>query len=189
MNGGTPSASKLHFVLERISSIFRSRLRERATEQGLKLVQLEALIYLSVANRYSNTAGALTEYLGVTKGTASQTVIALERRGLATKMPDANDGRILHCSLTAKGVAIAQAARPASFLAGLTGEMQDEALAASLRRLRLVQAGRGFKSFGQCKSCSHFRGTRGRYQCGLTKESLTAPESLQICREHKEAHA
>lgn len=187
MNGAAPDAGKLHFLIERISSIFRSQMREHATEHGLKLVQLEALVYLSAANRYSDTAGALTEYLGVTKGTASQTVIALERRGLATKAKDPNDGRVLHCVLTPAGAAIAEAARPASFLAELPQDEQADALVAALGVLGSLQAGRGFRTFGECKTCSYFQNKGGKFQCGLTLETLTDADSLKICREHKPA--
>src|SRR5690606_7500665 len=99
MDGDAKSASDLHLLLERVSSLFRSQIREHASEHGLKLVQLEALIFFSTANRYSDTVGALTEYLGVTKGTVSQTVMALERRGLVEKVPDPNDGRIVRCRI------------------------------------------------------------------------------------------
>ena len=44
-----------------------------AHAEGLLPVQWEVLRYLDRANRYSRTAVALTAYLGITKGTVSQT--------------------------------------------------------------------------------------------------------------------
>ncbi len=185
MDGGASGASELHLLIERLSSLFRSQLREQATEHGLKLVQLEALVYLSVANRYSDTAGALTEYLGVTKGTTSQTLLALERRGLVRKLADPDDGRILHCVLTPAGQAIVEAAHPAPALTRLPDAEQAEALAAAIRLLRALQAGRGFKTFGQCRTCAHLRREGPALRCGVTGQALTQGDASRICREHE----
>lgn len=178
-------SSALHLVLERLSSLFRARMRDAANDHGLKLVQLEALVYLSVANRYSDTAVALGEYLGVTKGTVSQTLRALERRGLLQKVDDPDDARVLHCRLTDEGSRVAAAAHPASFLQELPAAGRREALSAAIALLRALQAGRGFRSFGQCQTCHHFGGETGAFRCGLTGEGLTQLDSTKICREHE----
>lgn len=181
----TQTTSALHLVLERISSLFRAQMRDTANEHDLRLVQLEALVYLSVANRYSDTTMALAEYLGLTKGTVSQTVRALERRGLIEKEADANDGRVLHCHLTEEGHAIAAAAHPARFLHDLPSSQQQQTLSAALAVLRALQAGRQFKSFGQCDSCRHFLRDGSPYRCGLTSEALGEDDAIKICREHE----
>ena len=62
--------------LERLARIMRAREHEG----GLNPAQWEALRYLSRANRFSDSPGALTRYLGATKGTISQTLMALERK-------------------------------------------------------------------------------------------------------------
>lgn len=90
--------------------------------------------------------------------------------------------------LTPPGVAIAEAARPASFLAELPQDEQADALVAALGVLGSLQAGRGFRTFGECKTCSYFQREGGKFQCGFTLESLTDADSLKICREHKPAH-
>lgn len=186
----TPKPSRvLHLALERISSIFRAQMRDTANEYGLKLVQLEVLVYLSVANRYSDTSAALVEYLGVTKGTVSQTIRALERRGLLEKQVDSDDGRVLHCHLTAEGLEIAEAAHPASFLDGLAARQQKEAQVAGSTLLRALQASRGFRTFGRCRTCRHFTRERAGNKCGLTGEPLSDDDSSKICREHEDAAA
>ena len=45
----------------------------------LEPVHLATLRYLCNCNRFSNTASAITEYLGQTKGTISQTLKVLEK--------------------------------------------------------------------------------------------------------------
>lgn len=172
---------KLHSVLERVSSLFRSQLRDVASAHGLKLVQLEALIYLATANRYSDTAGAAAEYLGTTKGTASQTVLALERHGLIEKTADPNDRRVLHCRLTPAGEEIVEASYPAEFLTGIEAA---EAEQAAVVLLRALQASGGFRTFGQCETCTHFLETEQGGRCGLTGEDLRDEDKVRFCREH-----
>lgn len=187
MEAANDRPRSLHLVLERIGSLFRSQLREAAGGHRLKLVQLEALIYLSRANRYSDTPAALADYLGVTRGTASQTVIALERRALVEKKVDANDGRVFHCAVTAAGRVIVKSAFPAGFLADMAEDNQTDAGHAAVSLLRALQAGRNFRTFGQCRSCVHFQREGSRHVCGLTGERLTRADSLRICREHAES--
>ncbi|MEM9195330.1 MAG: MarR family transcriptional regulator [Myxococcota bacterium] len=62
---------------------------------------------------------ALTDYFGVTKGTVSQTLKALERRGLIEKRNDPDDGRRQRCSFTEEGKAIARSAFPSTAFRGV----------------------------------------------------------------------
>lgn len=178
--------SDLHLLLERISSLFRSELRAAASKHDLKLVQLEALVYLSVANRYSDTAGALTEYLGVTKGTVSQTLRVLERRGLVSKSTDPGDGRVVHCSLTSRGKTIVRDGYP---VVSFDDEDERSATRAARELLRVLQAGRGYQTFGQCSSCVHLQEEGKLLRCGLTGERLRRAETSKICREHSPEHS
>lgn len=179
------STSRIHDLAERFASLFRQSFRESASESGLNLVQLEALVYFDNANRYSDTAASLTEYLALTKGTVSQTIKALERRGLLTKVVDASDARVQHCALTEAGQTIARRARPAELLRGLEDSAtHTDALEALLRAL---QRQNQHRSFGVCKSCRHFgRRSRGG-RCGLTGEALSIGDSGRMCREHEHA--
>lgn len=179
------SADRLHRLAERLSTLFRASLRRTASDHGLKLVQLEALIYFSLANRYSDTPAALTDYLGVTKGTVSQTLSALQRHGLITKNADPDDGRITRIALTPEGEAIGAAAYPTPLLRD-SDNASSEAVADALQHtLRALQQGNDFKMFGQCRDCRYF-GARARGgHCGLTGESLTRLETTKICREYE----
>ena len=77
---GDPGPDIAH-SLERLGRIMRA-----AEHDGeLNPAQWEGLRYLGRANRFSNSPGALTRYLGATKGTVSQTLKALERKGFIAK--------------------------------------------------------------------------------------------------------
>ena len=86
-------------LIERVGRLLSSE----AHAEGLLPVQWEALRYLARANRFSKTAAALTAYLGITKGTVSQTLKALEAKGLVRKVPNEKDRRSNHLSITPRG--------------------------------------------------------------------------------------
>ena len=180
-------ATTLHTAIERIASLFRAGLRDVANAHGIKLVQLETLTYLSMANRYSDTPIAVAEYLGVTKGTVSQTIKALEDRDLLEKVRDEVDGRLVHCRLTPSAREIVKQAYPAPMLDGLPKDLTDDA-ALSLRRvLRTLQQANAMRTFGQCRTCQLFEPRARGGRCGLTHETLSVTDSTLLCREHQPA--
>lgn len=78
-------------------------MRSAEHEIGLNPAQWEALRFLSRCNENSNSPIALTRYLGATKGTISQTVIALVNKGLVTKANRKGERRSIALSLTDEG--------------------------------------------------------------------------------------
>lgn len=89
--------------LERLSSVIRITFRQSLSRDGLQLVHLEALSYFSTCNKYSDSPQHAAEYLGLTKGTASQSITLLASLGLVEKMVDPRDRRRLHISPAARG--------------------------------------------------------------------------------------
>jgi DNA-binding MarR family transcriptional regulator len=178
--------------LERLARLMRAREHE----DGLNPAQREALRFLARANRFSNSPGALTGYLGATKGTVSQTVIALERKGFISKSLRAGGRKTISLSLTEKGRAAlardpwSDLAKGAEDLGGKTrrrlGRGLNELLAGELRRS-------GLASFGICATCRYFRErgrsdeVKGPHLCMLFEEPLTEDDAARICRAHAAA--
>lgn len=179
------SQPSLHAALERVSSLFRAGLREVANRHDLKLVQLEALVYLSMANRYSDTPLGVADYLGVTKGTASQTIKALSERGLVEKVPDDEDGRILHCRLTPGARRIVRDAYPVPSLSALPRHVEESATDALRETIAALQRANGLRTFGQCRTCRMFEMKSRGGRCGLTGEALSTSDQDLLCREHE----
>ncbi|MEZ4266548.1 MAG: MarR family transcriptional regulator [Myxococcota bacterium] len=177
--------SQLHDLIERLASVFRGSLREIANAHGLKLVQLEALVYLSRANRYSDTPAALTDYLCITKGSVSQTLKALEARGLLVKRDDPKDKRVVRCALTDAGQSIVDLAHPSPLVTLLSDAQAGAATGAMQALLQALQRANSQRTFGVCHSCRFFETSAGEHTCGLTHEPLTDADSLRICREHE----
>jgi DNA-binding MarR family transcriptional regulator len=187
----TGDGRMIAWPLERLARVMRAREHE----DGLNPAQREALRYLARANRFSNTPGALTRYLGATKGTISQTVMALERKGYISKA-ERNARKAVHLTLTEKGRAVLsrdpwiELAAEADELGGKTKRrMQrglEELLAQELKRA-------GLASFGQCSTCRFFRekgrdaDQRGPHLCMLFEDALTADDAARICIAHETA--
>src|SRR5690242_3540631 len=91
--------SGIVYALERLARLMRGA----EFGDGLNPAQWEALRFLARANRFSNSPGALTRYLGATKGTISQTVKALERKKLIEKSERPGEKRSVVIRLTPAG--------------------------------------------------------------------------------------
>ena len=68
--------------IERMAALMRAEERRRCAECGLQPVHLQVLDYLLICNQYSNTPAAVSKYLGMTRGTVSQTLLLLEKKRL-----------------------------------------------------------------------------------------------------------
>ncbi|MFN3958741.1 MAG: MarR family winged helix-turn-helix transcriptional regulator [Parvularculaceae bacterium] len=181
-----PSASALRAaqLIERLGRL----LRAEQHAAGLNPAQGEALRYLSRANRFSRTPAALADYLGSTRGTVSQTLLALESKGLVERRPNALDGRSVSLALTKAG-ADYQRNDPARTLAkAIESSGAADRLARDLEAgLRAAIAQKGGRAFGECRTCRHFReGVRKGdrpHHCALLDEPLAEAEASLICFE------
>jgi len=182
-------ALNLFDLVERLSLLTRAGLRHAGGPHGLHPVHLQVLFYLNQANRYSNTPQALTEYLGLTKGTVSQTVLVLARRRLVSRYADPRDGRVVRLILTQGGSALLKTFGTASAWRDAVHTASPARVSSAMVVLRQVlaqvQTQHNRRSFGVCASCRHNQRLGPRsYFCGLFQEKLSSPEARLICREH-----
>lgn len=176
-------------LLERLNNLLRMEMRAFGLKYGLLPVQIEALTYLTRCNRYSDTPQAVTEYLGLTKGTVSQSLKVLEQKGFLRKIQDKEDKRITHLAVTAKGKKLIEQAFPAKSLEAALSKMnfaQGNTLEETLRSLlREMQHLHDRKTFAACHTCRFHEHHEKGYVCGLTKEALSERDIQLICREHE----
>lgn len=181
------SGRRIADLIDRLGAVARSL----GHAHGLSAAQWDALRFLARANRYSRLPSAVADYLGTTRGTVSQTLLALAHKGFVARKPDARDGRIVRLELTAAGRRLIADDPLRDIAAAALSAADAPRLAQDLLALLLsLQRRRGRKSFGVCGSCRHFRRgdaageAGGPHRCGLTLEPLSEPESDQICAEH-----
>lgn len=178
-----------HALIERLCNLVRADVRSVCDEYGMQLVQLEALVYLTKCNRFSDTPFSVAEYLGLTKGTVSQTLKLLESKGLLSKQGDAQDKRLVHLKPTARGLQLVERAFPAPALKQGYDQLSKSESRATVDSLRLllrsVQQANGFKTFAPCKTCRFNQKRNSSYYCELTQESLTEQDVGLLCHEHE----
>lgn len=185
------TASRITALLERFGRL----LTTEAHADGMQPVHWETLRYLDRANRFSRTPAALTRYLGLTKGTVSQTLRALEAKRLIKKRIDPTDRRSRNLSLTAKGRSALKTdplGATSTAVAALPNAAQRQ-LEAALNTLLIGSLrARDRQPFGQCRDCRFFgrRHPEGEpHFCRLLEEKLAEDDALAICVEQQPAVA
>ena len=177
--------SQTSLLLERLGALIQQFVREDAARHGLLPIHIQVLHYLKRANRYSDLPIAIAEYFGITRGTVSQTLAVLERKGLLTKEPDAQHGKRLHLKLTPAGESVLSGSwceRVERKLCERAGEAS--VFESTLRKLlSTMQRANGRRAFGLCSQCAHFLTEEGGARCGLTHEPLATEQTVRICRE------
>lgn len=175
-------------LLSRLSRVVASE----GYGHGLKPVQLQALRYLANANRFSRTPGALTAWLGQTKGTVSQTIASLERRGLVARTGDVRDRRIIRLEMTEAGHAVVRIEGDVSeaMLAYLDDDERATAEMLLGKMLGGHVAARGFRPMGICHTCRHFQlgeAPATSHRCALLGVPLDNDDAQRVCIEQEAA--
>lgn len=171
-------------LIERLGRVLRSG----DYSAGLNPAQWEALRYLAHANRFSKTPAALALYLGATRGTVSQTLIALETKGFIEKARHPKDGRSVALALTDDGKRLLASDSERALARDIDRASVAEALAGALQSsLREAAQRRGGKEFGVCKTCKFFQREGAARRCSLLDEALSPQDAEAICAEMEAA--
>lgn len=176
------ATERAYELLERISALLRTEQRKAGAALGLEPVHLGILAYLARANCFSDTPQAVGEYLGLTKGNISQRLIWLQGKGLLRREPDSRDRRVVRLRLTPQGRSVLHRLNPPE----LWRESCDGGVERPLERiLGEMLARRGYRTFGQCRTCRYHERKSGSPYCGLMQVQLKTDQADRICREHE----
>jgi DNA-binding MarR family transcriptional regulator len=166
--------------------------------EGLNPAQWVAMRYLGCANPQSRTPTGLAEFLATTKGTASQTLKALEQKGFVRRAQHLTDRRKCLLELTESGratLARDPLRKVQAAAAGCEAEL-DSAIGILANLVREIQAGCGMREFGVCLQCGHRRTGSGCGKapekgagnvCGLTGEAIDPADVKKICVNFRKA--
>jgi len=181
-----PERAKIVELVDRISRIAHSL----QFAEGLNPAQWEALRFVARANRNSCSPGTLADFMGSTKGTVSQTLKALESKGLIERSRKAGDRRAVEITVTDAGRKLIEKDPLGQIHDALSpcSEEDQRGVVAGLERLvGIVQQHRNIPEFGPCLSCAHYKpeactetnaiGCR----CGLSGELFVANDLAKIC--------
>jgi DNA-binding MarR family transcriptional regulator len=157
---------------------------------GLNPAQWEALRFVARANHRTCSPGALSEFMGTTKGTVSQTIKALEAKGLVRRGRVAGDGRAVRISITDAGSALLGKDPLGAIHDALTTCSPEDRLQlvdGMERLVGAVQRSVGVAEFGPCTECEHYRPERCSEtnslgcRCAVSGELFSALEIDKIC--------
>src|SRR5450759_166825 len=173
-------------MVERLGNLMRAEFRRIGADEQLQPVHIHALLCLYKANRYSNTPQALANYLGITKGTASQSLMLLDRRGLIERYEDDVDRRVVRLRLSNAGEQFLYEAQPAQQWQQATRNISPNrvrnAVSALREALMTLQEDNEGTQFGTCPGCEHFERLSARAsRCGLMGDRLSGPDTRRIC--------
>ncbi|MBJ3814417.1 winged helix-turn-helix transcriptional regulator [Shimwellia pseudoproteus] len=173
-------------TLERLANLQMMAFYRNPQLKALPAVQIQILYYLTRCNGYSNTPGAVAEYLGLTKGTVSQSLGRLARDGWLEKHSDPRDKRLVRLYPTPTARTAVRSALDQDVIARAEAHLPagGAELAHQLQTLLgEIQKQQGEQIFGECRYCRFHQQQDSQPQCGLTGEPLTAENASQLCRE------
>lgn len=176
--------------LERLSRL----LRQASHAGGLVPAQWEVLRYLGRANRLSRSPGSVARYLGTTKGTISQSLLTLEKKGLLVRSANAADERHVLLNLTDAGRTKLQSDPLLSLAGGLDtlGGKTRRRFARGLEELLAQEISRrGAARFGTCAGCLHAQSSRTGpgLHCAVDGAVLAEGELALLCTAFREPPA
>ena len=168
---------KTFALIERISSLLRSEQRKKYAVLGLHPVHIQAMEYLDQCNRFSNTPAALTEHLGITKGTLSQTLHVLVQKDYIEKQADTKDRRVVRLKLLESGKQLLENIQPRNTFEHADPEVNKSSLAslnkALTAMLNELQKANNVNSFGICHTCIFFMEQDEHFFCNSRQASMT----------------
>jgi len=178
------SDAEKYTIKELIDRIARINAADEWIED-INPTQWTALSYLARANKFSRSPSQVSDFMSATRGTVSQTLKTLARKGLISKVRSDQDKRSISYSITEAGISIVQKNTMLKDSLSTWSEEDLSSFRSAMEKLvRSTLKQRGLRAFGVCKTCKHHQGSNQGAYCTLLNEPLTAPETKQICYEH-----
>ena len=158
--------------------------RAEDADATLTPAQWTALRFLSRANTASRTPSAFASFHATTRGTATQTLKALELKGLIRRGDAQGDGRKVCYDPTDQGRALLThdpLRDLTAAVAGLAPGLFDALAQAMPKLVADLARRRDTPSFGTCTDCRHFEGHPQDAFCACMARMIALPETSQLC--------
>lgn len=180
---------KIIVAFERISQALRTMAWNSGKQQQLNPVQSQLLIFLLRHPNAASSITALAREFGVSKASLSETVSALEKKGLINKAATRSDLRNFNIRLMPEGLqAAAEAAQYTNLLTAALGNLPapgKEVLFDALGSLIFELHNSGVVPVQRmCLSCHYHEMRNDGHFCRLLEKQL-AVAALQVdCADH-----
>lgn len=170
-------------IAELLIHLARAARSEDADAQ-LTPAQWTALRFLSRANTASRTPSAFASFHATTRGTATQTLKALDAKGLIQRGEAQADARKVCYDVTPLGrdlLAQDPLRDLTAAVAGLPPALFDALAQAMPKLVAELARRRETPNFGTCHDCRHFEGQPQDAFCACMARLIAAPEINQLC--------
>ena len=181
--------------LTRIAIAMRSDEWSKAEKAGLKPTQLAILEFL--AGRDSARVKEIAAHLGVSQPTATDSIAALERKGLVAKESAPGDKRATAIRITTEGKAAFGSVSPIETAAmeaarSLSPGEQEGLLLSLVKMIQHLQEADAIPIQRMCTSCRYFRpyqhsGAAKPHHCNFVNAAFGRNELRIDCRDHETA--
>jgi DNA-binding MarR family transcriptional regulator len=176
---------------DRIADLLLHLGRAARREGGLSdltAAQWTCLRFFARANGSTRTPSGFASFQATTRGTASQIVRSLERRGLVARNRSTRDGRSVRFDLTEAGRAML-GQDPLRELIGeidaLGSAERDRFLGTLSRLASALSVRRAAPAFGTCRDCCHFTAAGPAGHCACMAAELAADEIDRLCASYR----
>lgn len=184
-------------ALSKLGMALRDQMRETSGPLGVNPTQAQILMVLARLGHTGLRLSTIADQLGVTAPTVSDSVSALESKGLVTRGRDPADGRALAVLATREGLETARALADWPDLLLDSVEVLDDPekgvlLKALLKVIRALQDRGRISTTRMCVTCLHFRpdahaDPRAPHHCAFV-DAAFGDRSLRVdCEDWKEA--
>lgn len=192
----SPLSTRLRDGLERVAAVLRMEQWSSANALGLNPTQVQVLAFL--AGRGAGVrVKEIAAHLGVSPPSATDSIGALERKGLIRKVMKTGDARAVGVHITLEGRALLKAVGMAASTTATSLATLDDAEQALLLRL-LIKLARALQIAGAmpvqrlCVTCRHFRpntypDARDPHHCAFVNAAFGDRHLRLDCGEHEQA--
>lgn len=192
-----PLPRRLRDGLERLASVLKADQWSAANAVGLNPTQAHVLSFLAGRGEAGLRVKAIAEHLGVTQPTATDSIAALERKGLVAKGLDASDARAVAVRVTqagrdaVKAIGLSTMATDTA-LASLSAAEQADLLLLVVKLIRSLQIAGALPEQRACVTCRHFRpnahpGADAPHHCAFVNAAFGTRHLRLDCGEHETA--
>ncbi|MGI6247660.1 MAG: MarR family winged helix-turn-helix transcriptional regulator [Pseudochelatococcus sp.] len=182
--------------MTRIATAMRADDWQRAKAAGVNPTQYAILDHLD-GRPAGLSVKDLAFQLGVSQPTATDSIAALERKGLIVKHPDPVDRRSVNILLTEQGRAALEAGHAVTGIAeqavaSLVPDEQEHLLVTLIAMIRHMQETNAIPVQRMCVSCRYFRphahaGAARPHHCNFVDAAFGQQDLRIDCREHETA--
>jgi DNA-binding MarR family transcriptional regulator len=182
--------------LDRFASAMRAEVRRSVASRGLNPAQ-DAILRMLLARPAGLRVQELAAHLGVRQPTVTDSVIALERKGLVRRQADPADARATVVKATPEARVQPAAAVPllaAAALADLSEAEQTTLLKTLIKLIRSLQLRQAIPPQRMCVTCKYFRPNAhpeaaAPHHCAFV-DAPFGDRALRLdCAEHEQAGA